>query len=481
VRPKAALSNDFGMSLDQAAAAGIPGFAGTIVWPGDRDYDAARAIWNAMHDRRPALVARCTSARDVAAAVCFGRDRGLRIAVRCGGHSLPGFSVCDDGIVVDLRGLNAVNVDPVARRVTVGGGALLRELDQATQAHGLVVPTGNVSHTGLGGLALGGGVGHLMRRFGLTIDSLVSAEVVTADGRILRASADEHPDLFWGIRGGGGNFGVVTQFEFTLHELSEVMVLVMFHEVAEARAAFERAEQTMVADTPDELWWACLLGKAPAMPWIPSSLTGAPGAISFVEWSGDLADGHVLLSALNGELAPAATLHTVMPFLALQTVTDYMAPHGLNSYIKAGLATELSDGLIDALLEHAGQVMSPVSQIEMLAMGGAIGRVDPAATAFPHRNSRWLFNAHATWASPDDTDAELAWLRRTFAALEPHLSGGAYVNMMGDSDGVAGTGAHSGTLRRLQAVKAAYDPDNVFRLNQNIAPVPVSRTEITAA
>lgn len=459
------------MSVDQIAT-DVPGFEGGIVRPGDPDYDTARAIWNAYHDRRPALIARCASVQDVVAAIRYGRDHDLPIAVRCGGHSMPGHSVCDDGLVIDLRGLNQVKVDPAARRVTVGGGALLRELDQTTQQYGLVVPTGNVSHTGLGGLTLGGGVGHLMRRFGLTVDSLLSAEVVTADGRVLRASADEHPDLYWAIRGGGGNFGVVTQFEFSLHELSEVMVLLMFHPVGDAHAAFERAEETMTLDAPDELWWASIVGKAPPLPFIPSKFAGVPGAMTFVEWSGDPGQGRALLGSLRDELAPAAATLEVMPFLALQSATDDMCPHGLRSYIKAGFAAELSSGLIDAILDNAAQASAPFSQIEMLAMGGAIARVDTDATAFPHRHARWLFNTHATWQSAQDTDAEVGWLRRTFGALEQHMIGGAYVNMVGDDLTNAGTGTHARTLRRLQAIKAVYDPDNVFRLNQNIAPVP---------
>jgi FAD/FMN-containing dehydrogenase len=459
------------VSVDRIVT-GIPGFTGEVVQPDDPGYDRARAVWNAFHDRRPALVARCASVQDVVAAIRYGRDRDLRIAVRCGGHSMPGHSTVDDGMVIDLRALNRVRVDPAARRVAVGGGALLGELDRATQEYGLVVPSGNVSHTGLGGLTLGGGVGHLMRRFGLTIDSMLAAEVVTADGRILRASADDHPDLFWAIRGGGGNFGVVTRFEFALHELSELMVLLMFHPVEDARAAFERAEQTMTLDAPDELWWASLLGKAPPLPFMPPHLVGVPGAMSFLEWSGDPAEGRALLGSLRDDLAPAAAMFEMLPFMAVQTATDDMFPHGLRTYIKAGLSDELSDGLIDAMLEHAARVGSPLTQIEMLAMGGAIARVDPEATAFPHRRSRWLFNAHATWTSADDTDAEIDWLRRAFAAFEPHLTSGTYVNMVTDTLDNAGTGPHARTLRRLQAIKAVYDPENVFRLNQNIKPVP---------
>jgi FAD/FMN-containing dehydrogenase len=449
----------------------IEGFVGRVVGPGDADYDTGRAVWNAMHDRRPVLIAYCASPADVAAGIRHGREHDLPIAVRGGGHSMPGHSVCDDGIVLDLRGIDHVDVDPVARRARVGGGALLGEVDRGTQAHGLVVPAGVVSHTGVGGLTLGGGVGRLMRRFGLTVDSLLAAEVVTADGEVLRCSAGERPDLFWGLRGGGGNFGVVTEFTFALHELSELLILATFHPLAEARAVLERGRAAMAAaDAPDELLWTSFLRKAPPLPWMPPELIGVPGVVSLVEWSGDRAAGRPVLEALRAELAPAAASLDVVPFLEIQTLTDEIFAAGKRTYIKAGFVTELTDGTLDALLGAAAEVASPLSQIEVLAMGGAIARVDPEATAFPHRDARWLLNVPAMWEDLADTDAEIAWARRTFAALEPHLTGGAYVNFMaGDEDG-AGTGAHARTLGRLQEIKAAYDPDNVFRLNQNIAP-----------
>jgi FAD/FMN-containing dehydrogenase len=453
----------------------IADFDGRVVTPRDGDYDDRRAVWNAMHDRRPALIACCTSPADVAAGIRHGREHGLPIAVRGGGHSMPGHSVCDDGIVLDLRGIAHVDVDPVARRARVGGGALLGEVDRGTQAHGLVVPAGVVSHTGVGGLTLGGGVGRLMRRFGLTVDSLLAAEVVTADGEIVTCSAEERPDLFWGLRGGGGNFGVVTEFTFALHELSELLILATFHPLTEARAVLERGRDAMAAaGVPDELLWTSFLRKAPPLPWIAPGLVGVPGVMSLIEWSGDPAAGRPVLEALGTQLAPAAASLDTVPFLEIQTLTDEIFAAGKRTYIKAGFATELSDGALDALLGAAAEVASPLSQIEVLAMGGAIARVDADATAFPHRDARWLLNIPAMWEDVAETEAEIAWARRTFAALEPHLTGGAYVNFMaGDEDG-AGTGAHARTLARLQDVKAAYDPDNVFRLNQNVAPTPAA-------
>jgi len=458
----------------QATIGDIPGFAGSTVRPGDEQYDEARAIWNAMHDRRPAVIARCTSPQDVVAAIRYGREHDLPIAVRGGGHSMPGHSVCDDGIVVDLRAMNDVSVDPVARRTRVQGGALLGEVDRGTQEHGLVVPAGVVSHTGVGGLTLGGGVGRLMRRFGLTVDSLLSAEVVTADGRILRAGASENADLFWAIRGGGGNYGVVTEFEFALHELSELLILGTFHRLDNARAVLERGRDAMAGDSPDTLLWTSFLRKAPPLPWMAPELIGERGVMSLVEWSGDLAGGHELLAGIQRDLVPAATSLDVVPFLEIQTLTDEIFGPGKRTYIKAGFVDDLTDAVLDALLERAAEVGSPLSQVEVLAMRGAISRVDAEATAFPHRDAGWLINIPAMWESAEDTDAEIDWARRTFASLEPHMTGGAYVNFMAGDEQGSGTGAHARTLERLQAIKASYDPQNVFRLNHNIVPAPAS-------
>jgi FAD/FMN-containing dehydrogenase len=449
---------------------GIPGFAGAVVRPDDADYDHVREIWNAMHDRRPALIARATSPRDVVAAVRHGREHDLAIAVRCGGHSMPGHSVCDGGIVIDLRAINHIAVDPERRRATVGGGCLLGEVDRATQEHGLVVPAGVVSHTGAGGLTLGGGVGRLMRRFGLTIDSLLSAEVVTADGRILRAAADENPDLFWALQGGGGNFGVVTEFEFALHEISELPILATFHTLDHARRVLERGREAMAAGAPDELLWTSFLRRAPEAPWVPEHLVGQHGVMSLIEWSGDIEAGIEVLAGIRGDLAPTASDLSVIPFLTIQTLTDELFAPGKRTYIKAGFVDDLSDGLIEALLERAALVGSPFAQVEVLAMRGAISRVDVDATAFPYRDAGWLINIPATWESSKSDDEEIAWARGTHAAVEPHLSGGAYVNFMGDDDADAGDTAYGRTLGRLQEIKAVYDPENVFRLNQNIRP-----------
>ena len=448
----------------------IPGFTGQLTGPGHDRYDELRAVWNAMHDRRPALIARCGTAADVAAVIGYARAQGLVIAVRGGGHSLPGFSTCDGGLVIDLRPLNRVSVDPGARRARVQGGALLRDLDQATQAHGLVVPAGVISHTGVAGLTLGGGVGRLMRRFGLTIDSLQSAEVVTADGRIIRAAADQHPDLFWAIRGGGGNFGVVTEFEFALHELSQLTVLRMYHEMTGAHRVLGQAQQVIAAGAPDELLWTSFARKAAPLPWMPAAAVGQPGIMSVIEWSGEPAAGRDLLTALRDDLGPVAGELGVVPFSAIQTEGDEFFGPGLLSYVKATFAAQLSPDLIDVVIAQGQRLGSEVSQIELLSLGGAIARVAPDATAFPHRDAGWLINIPASWRSPADTASEVGWVRDTFAALQPVCSGGAYVNFMDHDEQASDQVAYGGTLRRLQQVKAAYDPGNVFRLNQNITP-----------
>ena len=461
--------------MTQAAMGGIRELRavleGPVLAPGDRGFDDARRVWNAGIDRSPAAIARCATAADVAAAVLFARARRLEVAVRGGAHNPAGTAVCDDGLLIDLSPLNAVVVDPGARRDRVGGGALLADLDAATLAHGLAVPARLVSHTGVGGLTLGGGVGRLMRRFGLTVDSLLSAEVVTADGRTLRASADQHPDLFWALRGGGGNFGVVTEFEFALHELSELVILATFHPLDQARRVIGHGRREMADPAArDELLWTSFLRRASEVPWMPPELVGRPGIMSLVEWSGDAGEGQAVLAKIRDELAPAASDLSVVPFLVMQTITDDLFGHGLRTYIKAGFAADLTDGLIDALIGRAALLRSPVSQVELLALGGAIARVEADATAFPFRNASWLINIPATWRDAADDERETAWARATYAAVRPYLSEGGYVNFMGDDEDDDTAPAYGRTIERLQRIKAVYDPANVFRLNQNIEP-----------
>src|SRR5580704_7228591 len=337
----------------------IPGFTGRVVAPDDADYNGARAVWNVIHDRRPALVAGCASPADVAAAIAYAGEHSLRVAVRGGGHSLPGFSTVDGGIVLDLRPLNHVIVDAASRRIRVGGGALLGDVDRGAQAHGLVVPAGVVSHTGVGGLTLGGGVGRLMRRFGLTIDSLLSAVVVLADGRIVRAAEDENPDLFWALRGGGGNFGVVTEFEFRAHELTVLPILATFHPLERASDVLAVGERMMSAPgTPKELLWTSFMRRGPAeAPWMTDALEGTPGVMSMIEWSGEVDEGLELLREIERELEPPAGELATVPYLTIQSITDeLLAPGTLHAYLKAGFAAEITDAMIESLIDRGASV-----------------------------------------------------------------------------------------------------------------------------
>ena len=317
-----------------------------------------------------------------------------------------------------------------------------------------------------------------MRRFGLTVDSLLEAEVVLADGQIVRTGADEHPELFWGLRGGGGNFGVVTEFLYRAHELGPLTILAAFHPLERAAEVLRMADATMAdPETPDALLWTSFLRRGPDFaPWMPAELANTRGLMSLIEWSGDPAEGRARLSAIQRELdAPAGEL-TELPYLAIQTVTDeLLAPGTLHAYVKAGFATELSEEMLAVLLEQGGRVGSPLSVIEVLSMGGAIDRVAPETTAFEHRGSRWLINVPGQWTDPADSGREIAWVRESFAALAPHLAGGAYSNFMDDdeTDAAARAYGEGATLARLAEVKRAYDPENVFARNQNIAPAPI--------
>lgn len=461
------------MSVDQHTYE-IAGFSGSVVTPQDSSYDAVRKVWNGMHDGRPAVIAQCTSAADVAAAVRYATQAGLEIAVRCGGHSMSGYSTVDGGIVLDLREMNAVEVDPVARRATVQGGALLGDVDRAAQVHGLVVPAGVVSHTGAGGLILGGGIGRLMRRYGLTVDSLLSAEVVTADGQILRASETENPDLFWGIRGGGGNFGVVTNFEFTVHDIGQIAVLWAFHRSEDAPAAIARAAEFVAGkECPDELYWAQFLRQGKEAPWVPLNPAdmNVPGLLSQIEWSGDLETGRALLERLQAEIAPAVSQIEVVDFLDIQSRLDAPFDHGTRVYLKSGFVDELTPGATQAACDANDRAPSVRSMVELLPLGGAVGRVATDATAFPNRDATWLITITAVFEDGDDVETGIAWARQAYADLEPHLSAGRYINFMSADDGDQSTGAFGATWERLRRVKSQYDPLNVFHRNQNVEPL----------
>jgi FAD/FMN-containing dehydrogenase len=448
---------------------------GALIEPGHPDYDSARSLWNGDIDRRPAYIARCGHVGDVAAALAFARTGGLEVAVRGGGHSVAGASSCEGGMVIDLSRMRQVRVDPKARRARCGGGATMADLDAATQAHGLAVTGGIVSHTGVGGLALGGGYGYLTGKAGLLIDNLLSAQVVLADGTIVRADEQEHPDLFWALRGGGGNFGVVTEFEFEAHEMGDLMILAAFNPMEEAPRVLALAEEVS-ATAPDELLWTSFLRRAQPQAWLPDEWVGTLGVVSLIEWSGpDLEEGRRVLAGIAERLAAPVSSIEQVPFLMIQTAGDELFGHGKRSYVKAGYLDELSSRAIETLIEVASGVGSEFSQVEVLGVGGAIARVGADATAFPHRDAAWLINIPASWVDAAEDEREMEWARRVYRSIEPLMTGGAYANFMGDDEDDGAATAYGETLERLRRVKAEWDPDNVFRLNQNIAP---ARAEI---
>jgi len=439
------------------------GFVGRVVEPDDADYDRARAGWNGAIDRRPAGVAYATDADDVVAAIRAARDAGLAFTIRAGGHSVSGRAVRDDALCVDLRALNAVDVDPRTAIVRVGGGTLLSELDAATQEHGLAVPAGQISHTGVGGLTLGGGIGWLMRHHGLTIDSLLAAEVVLADARLVRASADQHPDLFWALRGGGGDFGVVTSFEFRAHRVGPtVLAGMLVYPWEQARAAFQ-ASRDLMDGAPEELTIFDVVVTAPPEEPFPPELQGGPVAIVGVAWSGDLEEGERVLAPLRAACPPAVDLVAPMPYVALQSMLDATAPHGWRFYDRLHYLPEVGDGFIDALLAGFEHVPAPQAHVVTGWMGGAIDRVAPGATAFGHRRARaftWIIGC----SGDEPVGPVTEWVRRVWEDTAPLAAGGVYVNALGDERPLRDAYADE-VWERLVAVKRRYDPDGIFAGN----------------
>ena len=442
-----------------------------IVTPDDPAYEQARRVWNGLIDRRPALIARPAGAEEVVRSIAYARAEGLEVAVRCGGHSVPGHSSVEGGLVIDLSAhLGGVEVDAGTHRVRVGGGALLGALDRATQEHGLVVPSGHVSHTGVAGLTLGGGTGWLMRRYGLTIDSLRSAEVVTADGEIVRASADERPDLFWALRGGGGNFGVVTELELEAHPFGpELVAGMLVYPLAQAREVLGFVREWM-EKAPGELTSFPVFITAPPQPPFPPELQGTPILAVGVAYAGPIDEGMRALEPLKGFAAPALDLAGPMPYVALQTMLDASVPHGLHNYNRAEWLEDLTDDAIAVLVEHVERISSPLSQVILARMGGAVARVPVDATAFSHRKARNLLWIVSAWRPDEDAEPHLRWAREIGDAVKPYAAGGVYVNALGDEPADRVRSAYGSNWQRLTQVKRRYDPDNVFRHNANIEP-----------
>jgi FAD/FMN-containing dehydrogenase len=452
----------------------IPGFRGDVIVPDHHDYDDARAVWNAAIDRRPRLITRCSGTADVAAAVRFARDRDLEIAVRGGGHNVAGTAVCDGGIVIDLSAMRAVSVDPVERVALVQGGALWGDVDHETQAHGLATTGGIVSHTGVGGLSLGGGIGWLMRKHGLTVDNLVQAEVVTAEGDIIRASANDHPDLFWALRGGGGNFGIVSTFRFALHPVGPTVIAGPVFWAAEDTADVLRFYREFASDAPDELGNVVRLGTIPPLPAVDEDLHYRPAIAVASCYVGPVEDGERAVRALRQFGTPLVDLVGPTLYVDHQRSIDDTVPHGWHYYWKATNLTRLSDEVIDALADHAYAASSPRSYAAIFHMGGAVARVPHDATAYANRDVGHNMSIDAVWL-PDESgehaDAETAWARGFLEALQPH-GAGVYVNFLDADDDTSRVREAYGddTYRRLAEVKAKYDPENVFHNNKNIRP-----------
>jgi FAD/FMN-containing dehydrogenase len=451
----------------------IEGFSGQLITADDHEYDSARAVWNGGVDRRPRVVARCTGTADVAAAIRHARAAGLEIAVRGGGHNVAGMAVCDDGIVIDLSPMRAVLVDPAGRTAIVQGGALWRDVDHETQAHGLATTGGIVGHTGVAGLTLGGGIGFLMRKHGLAVDNLLAAEVVTADCTVIQASADEHPDLFWALRGGGGNFGVVSSFRFALHPLGPTVMAGPVFWAADDTTEVLRFYREFVAGAPDELGSVVRLGTVPPVPAIPAELHWRPAIAVDCCYAGPVDVGERTLEPLRRFGRPLVDLMSPMPYAAHQGALDDTVPHGWRYYWKATSLPALSDDAIATIAAHAYRANSPRSYAAMFHMGGAIARVASDATAFAGRGAAHNVVIDAVWLPEESVEysaAETAWARWFVQALQPQEHDRVYVNFLDSDDGVDRVRDAYGdeTYRRLAEVKARYDPDNVFHHNKNI-------------
>jgi FAD/FMN-containing dehydrogenase len=445
-------------------------FAGEIVTPDASAYDDARRVWNAVFDRRPAAIVRPTSIDDVVAAVRFGRDRDLEIAVRGGGHSALGHSTSDGGLVIDLGRMNDVTVDPARRLARTGGGALLGQLDIAAQEHALVCPVGVVGHTGVAGLTLGGGVGRLQRRFGLTIDSLRAVELVTADGRVVRATADDEPELFWGLRGAGANFGVATSLELELHPFAGTLHRgVHIHPATDIHDTWATFRE-FAATAPDTVAAIFTIALAEPVANYPDEVAGRPIVVISYNHSGAGEDVEREIAPLLNGPAPASVTTTSEPYVTAQRSSDLSLAWGSRSFILGGYVADCSPAMLDAFVEHVGHVPGD-SSISITAMGGAIDRVGDDDMAFTGRGIRFDVSPDTSWADATLDEANAAWVRQAMAIVEPDLLPGRYINELSDaSPDLTRASYGEAKLERLRTLKRAWDPDNVFRLNHNIEP-----------
>jgi FAD/FMN-containing dehydrogenase len=445
-------------------------FRGDVILPGDPAYDEVRQIWNAMIDRKPALIARCKSPEDVVQAVKFARKYELLVAIRGGGHNIAGNAVCDDGLMIDLSLMKGVQVDSKARRAIVEPGCTLADFDAVAQAHGLATPLGINSTTGVAGLTLGGGFGWLSRKYGMTIDNLLSADVVMADGSRLRASEAENADLFWGLRGGGGNFGIVTSFEFQLHPVGpnvlSGLIVFPFEQAKSVITQFARFTETM----PDDLNVWMITRKAPPLPFLPAKVHGKEMVALALCHVGNPIEGEKLIAPLR-EFGTELGEHVgVQPFTAWQQAFDPLLTRGARNYWKTHNFVRISDGVIDAIIEYAGKLPSPYCEIFIGSMGGQTSRVAPDAMAYSSRDAKYVMNVHGRWESAADDERGITWAREFFARTRPFASSGAYVNFLTEEETDRIASAYGAMYNRLVELKKKYDPTNFFRMNQNIKP-----------
>ena len=456
--------------VDDGAIDGFgEGLHGELLRPGDPNYDETRAIWNGMIDRRPALIARAMGISDVIAAVNFAREQDMVLAIRGAGHNIAGNAVCDDGLMLDLSAMRSVQVDPEGQTARVEPGATLADFDHEAQAFGLATPLGINSTTGVAGLTLGGGFGWLTRRYGMTVDNLRSVDIVTADGKLRHASEDENPDLFWGVRGGGGNFGVVTSFEFDLHEVGpEVLTGMVVYHGADAPDVL-RHVRDFNETAPDESTVWMVLRKAPPLPFLPEDVHGEDVLVVVPFYAGDMKAGENVLAPIREYGDPIADVVGPHQYAEFQQAFDPLLEEGARNYWKSHNFSTVSDDAIDTVVEYARDLPSPLSEIFFGQLGGAMGRVPADATAFPHRDAEYGMNVHTRWEDPADDDRCIDWSRKFFDAMAPYATGGVYMNFISEDEGEEDL-AYGTNQQRLAEVKAAYDPENLFRMNQNVEP-----------
>jgi FAD/FMN-containing dehydrogenase len=446
------------------------GLRGLILLPGDTGYDQARTVWNAMIDKRPGLIVQCAGAADVLRAIRFGREHGLLIAVKGAGHNIAGSAVCDGGLMLDLSPMKSVHVDPWNATARVEPGVTLGELDREAQAFGLATPLGINSTTGVAGLTLGGGFGWLSRSFGYSIDNLISTDVVTARGELVRASEDENADLFWGIRGGGGNLGVVTSFTFRLHPVGpEVLAGLVVYPFEQAADALRRY-RSFVAAAPDALTVWAVLRKAPPLPFLPADVHGKEVVVFPLLYVGDVAQGQRAIEPLRAFGTPVGEHIAPQPFIAWESAFDPLLTPGARNYWKSHDFSELSDPALDLIVEYAGKLPTPESEIFIAHLDGAAARVPSAAMAYPHRNAKFILNVHTRWRDVGEDSACIGWARSFFEATAPHATGGVYVNFMTADEQDRIRAAYGSNYNRLASLKAKYDPNNLFQVNLNVRP-----------